>query len=118
MSRLSQLYERACNDAARMETPELDSEMRRIWILLGALSDARWRLAAQPAKSALDLLLQEPYRPESDDECEIWCELTAPHNYFAVLRFVEFNAGRVHEHAARLRTTLLNEARHRLKSRR
>src|SRR5262245_24523928 len=37
------LYREACADVARMPTPELDAETRRIWILIGALSEAFWR---------------------------------------------------------------------------
>ena len=67
----------------------MDAEMKRIWEMIGALSDAQWRRASQPGVSALHVLFEEPYRPESAEECAIWDELTAPHQYPALRRFVE-----------------------------
>jgi len=67
----------------------MDAEMMRIWKLIGALSDAHWQRAAQPGVSAFQALFAEPYRPESAEERAIWDELTAPHNYLALRRFVE-----------------------------
>ena len=97
MASWEELYRQACDDVARMPTPELDPETRRIWILIGALSDAFWRRAGEPDFSALDHLCQNAreYRAESDDEFAIWNELTAPHNYSAVVRYVELREGHI-----------------------
>jgi hypothetical protein len=85
--------------------------MTRIWQMIGALSDAHWRRAAQPGVSAFNVLVVEPYRPESEEERAIWTELTAPHNYLSLRRYVE--SGKVsgtNEFAAKLHEALLAEA--------
>lgn len=89
----------------------MDAEMTRIWEMIGALSDAHWRRATQPGVSAFHVLVTEPYRPESAEERAIWTELTAPHNYLALRRYVE--SGKVtgtNEFAAQLHEALLAEA--------
>lgn len=89
------LYRQACERVARMPTPSLDSELRRIWILIGALSDAFWRRLGEPGFSALEKMARnaQEYQAESADEIAIWNELTAPHNYLAVVRYVELHNG-------------------------
>ena len=89
----------------------MDTEIVRIWKLIGALSDAHWRRAAQPGGSAFHALFADPYRPESAEEREIWSELTAPHNYLSLRRFVESqNASGTNEFADKLNQALLAEA--------
>jgi hypothetical protein len=89
----------------------MDADMTGIWKLIGALSDAHWRRAAQPGGSAFHALFAEPYRPESAEEQAIWTELTAPHNYLALRRFVESQkASGTNEFAAKLNEALLTEA--------
>lgn len=89
----------------------MDAEMQKIWEMIGALSDAHWRRAAQPGASAFNVLVLEPYRPESAEERAIWTELTAPHNYLSLRRYVE--SGKVsgtNEFAAQLHEALMVEA--------
>lgn len=118
MASAEELYRQACDAAARTPRPELDPEARRIWILIGALDEAFWRRAGEPGFSLLDHLLRnlQEYRAESEDEVAIWDELTAPHNYPAVLRYVELHKGRVNEYAAQLHATMLEAARRRWES--
>jgi hypothetical protein len=68
----------------------VDSELRRIWTLIGALSDAFWRRATQPSVSWSAALGRTEYKPESSEEIAIWAELTAPRNREAVRRYVEY----------------------------
>lgn len=89
----------------------MDAEMTKIWEMIGALSDAHWRRATQPGVSAFRVLVAEPYRPESTEERVLWSELTAPHNYLSLRRYVE--SARVpgtNEFAAKLHEALLTEA--------
>ena len=118
MTSVEELYQRTRDDVARMPTPELDPEMRRIWILIGALSEALWRRGDEPGFSILDHLVRnaEQYRAESEDEIAIWNELTAPHNYPAVLRYAEVRKGHVNEYAARLHNVILEAAQRRRES--
>jgi hypothetical protein len=89
----------------------MDEEMTKIWKLIGALSDARWRRATQPGVSPIEVLFAEPYRPESAEERAIWTELTAPHNYLALKRYVESRKeSGTNEFAAKLHEALLAEA--------
>ena len=106
------LYREACASVARMPTPELDTETRRIWILFGALSEAFWRRLDEPGFSAVEKMVRNShqYQAESADEIAIWNELTAPHNYAAVVRYVELRNG--DEYAG----GLLKVARHRWES--
>jgi hypothetical protein len=96
MARWEQLYWQACDSVAQMPTPHLDPETRRIWILIGALSDAFWRRVGEPGFSALEKMCRnaKAYQAESADEIAIWDELTAPHNYPALVRYVELCEGR------------------------
>ena len=83
-----------------MPTPHLDSEIRKIWLLMGALSDAFWRharaRAGEPGFSVLDAMCRNAhaYQAESEDEKAIWEELTAPHNYPALVRYIALCEGR------------------------
>jgi hypothetical protein len=83
-----------------MPTPHLDSETRKIWILMGALSEALWRRARAggPGFSVLDAMCRnaQAYQTESEDEKAIWEELTAPHNYPALVRYIAICEGQVY----------------------
>jgi len=68
----------------------MDTETRRIWEMIGALSDAFWHRITQPGVSFFEALVVKEYRPESDEEEALWTELTAPHNYAALLRYVDY----------------------------
>src|SRR5262245_28400459 len=111
MARWQELYCEACASAARMPTPGLDSESRRIWILIGALSEAVWRRLNldEPGYSPLATICRNAlaYQPESADEMALWNELTAPHNFPALVRYRESSQGQ--EYPAGLMET----ARHR-----
>jgi hypothetical protein len=95
VTRWQELYQQACESVARMPTPELDSDTRRIWILIGALSDAFWRRRDEPDFKALEKMFRnsQAYQAESSDEIAIWDELTAPHNYHSLVRFVDLRKG-------------------------
>ena len=95
MTRLQELYRQSCDVVANVSTPELDVETRKIWILLGALSDAFWRRVEEPGFSAFDKMVRnaQTFQAESADEVAIWDELTAPHNYLAVVRYVVLRQG-------------------------
>lgn len=118
MASADELYRRTCDDVKQTPSPELDSETRRIWILIGALSDAFWRRANEPGFSIVEHLCQngQQYRAESEDEKAVWNELTSPHNFSAVVRYVELRRGRVSEYAAQLHSTILKESQRRLES--
>jgi hypothetical protein len=118
MATVEELYRQARDDVARMATPDLDSEARKIWVLIGALSDAFWRRAAEPGFSIFQAMLRnmKRYTPESADEITIWDELTAPHNYPAVVRYVEHRMGHVSDYAAQLHATILDAAGRRYES--
>jgi hypothetical protein len=96
MARWQELYQQACDFAAKMPTPDLDQETRRIWILIGALSEAFWRRLDEPGFSAFEKMCRnaQAYQAESADEIAIWNELTAPHNYPALVRYVDLRQGR------------------------
>src|SRR5690349_16146804 len=113
---VEELYRQAWESVARVPTPELDSDTRRVWVLIGALSDAFWRRAGEPGFSVLDHLARNAreYRAESADEVAIWDELTAPHNYPAVARYVEQRRGQASDSAVGLHTAILEAARRRL----
>src|SRR5262245_7373675 len=95
MAQWQELYRQVCDSVARMPTPDLDPETRRIWILIGALSDAFWRRVEEPDFSALEKMCRnaQAYQAESADEIAIWDELTAPHNYPALVRYVDLRKG-------------------------
>jgi hypothetical protein len=115
MASAQELYERVRDAAAGMPTSELDSETRRIWLLIGALSDALWRRANEPGFSIVNRFIQnaELYQPESEDEIAICNELTAPHNYPAVVRYVKLHEHKVGEYSERLHSAILESARYR-----
>jgi len=96
MARWEELYREASDLVARMPTPHLDSETRKIWALMGALSEALWRRAGEPGFSMLDAMCRNAraYQAESEDEKAIWEELTAPHNYPALARYIALREGR------------------------
>jgi hypothetical protein len=97
----------------------MDAETRRIWEMIGALSDAFWHRVAEPGVSILDAMNEnaKQYRPVSAEEIAIWTELTAPHNYASVCRYIA-NAKRrdITEYAAQLYETILAEATRRWES--
>lgn len=89
----------------------MDAEIQRMWELIGSLSDAFWRRLRQSGVSALDALRVEEYRPESDEEQAIWTEITAPHNYASLCRYLESKKrSEITDYAARLYEMLLAEA--------
>jgi hypothetical protein len=98
MSRWVELYREAANGVARMPTPHLDSETRKIWILMGALSEAFWRRVGEPGFSVLETMSRNAraYKAESEDEIAIWNQLTAPHNYPSLVRYIALCEGRVY----------------------
>jgi hypothetical protein len=94
----------------------VDAETQRIWQMIGDLSEARWKRIAN-ADSPLDALLAEKYPPESDEEKAIWSELTAPHNYPSLRRYVEDrDPAKITEYALRFHQALLAEASRRMES--
>jgi hypothetical protein len=96
MARWEELYREASDLVARMPTPDLDLEARKIWILMGALSEAFWRRAGEPGFSIVEAMYrnERAYNAESADEMAIWNELTAPHNYPALVRYIGLCGGR------------------------
>jgi hypothetical protein len=89
-----------------------------MWELIGSLSDAFWSRITRPGVSAFDALLTEEYRPESDEEKAIWGEITAPHNYASLRRYVEAKKRpEITDYAARLYEALLAEATRRWETR-
>lgn len=97
----------------------MDAESRRIWEMIGDLSDAFWHRATQTGVSILDAIIEndKQYRPASAEEIAIWTELTAPHNYASVCRYIA-NAKRraITDYAAQLYRTILAEASRRWES--
>ncbi len=96
MTRWEELYREASELVARMPTPHLDAETRKIWILMGALSEAFWRRVGEPGFSILETMCRnaQAYQAETEDEIAIWNELTAPHNYPALVRYIGICVGR------------------------
>jgi hypothetical protein len=92
MARWEELYQQVCDLTAGMSAPDLDPETRKIWLLNCALSEAFWRRVRErePGFSAFNTLCRNmvAYQAESDDEIAIWDELTAPHNYPALARYI------------------------------
>ncbi len=95
MERWQELYQQAEQSVAHSPTPHLDPELRRIWIFMGALSDAFWRRVDEPGFSAFETTRRNSvaYQAESPDEIALWNEVTAPHNYHAVIRYVALHNG-------------------------
>jgi hypothetical protein len=94
----------------------VDEGIQRIWQMIAALSDARWKRIAN-ADSPLDALLEEKYPPEGDEEKAIWSELTAPHNYASLRRYVEDrDPAKITEYALRFHQALLAEASRRIEN--
>ena len=92
----------------------MNEEIQKMWELIGSLSDALWHRLKQPGVSALDALRVEEYRPESDEEKAIWTEITAPHNYASLRRYIASKKrSEITDYAARLYEMLLAEAAHR-----
>ncbi len=69
----------------------MDAEDERIWKLFGALSDASWRKGPDPGGNVGGRLMENliEYHPLSAEERAIWTELTAPHNYGSLCRYME-----------------------------
>ncbi len=67
----------------------MDAATEKIWKLIGALSDAQWRRAIEPGAGTLEILFADPYCPVSQEDREIWSELTAPGNYQALCSYIE-----------------------------
>ena len=89
----------------------MDAESRRIWEMFGRLSEAFWHRVTQPGVSALDVLLAEEIGPVSEEEKAIWAEITAPHNYASLRRYIEgCQKVGMNAYAARLYEMLLAEA--------
>jgi hypothetical protein len=97
--------------ASKPEVFPMDAESQRIWMMFGALSDAFWHRASQPGVSVLDALLAQEDGPVGEEEEAIWDELTAPHNYAALIRYIETSkeAG-INDHAFRLYEMILARA--------
>jgi hypothetical protein len=95
MARWEELYREASDLVARVPTPHLDPETRKVWVLMGALSEALWRRAGEPGFSFVEAMVRNAraYRAESEDEVAIWGELTAPHNYPALARYIALCGG-------------------------
>jgi hypothetical protein len=106
------LFRQACELTRVTPSADMDPDVR-IWLLIGALSEALWRRARErePGFSLVEHVCRAEYRPESADELTLWAELTSPHNYPAVARYVEKWAGQVNGGAARLHAALLRDAR-------
>jgi hypothetical protein len=98
MARWEDLYQDACNFAANWQREELDADMRKIWLLMGALSEAFWRHAQEPGVSVMEKIWRnnQRYHPDSEDEIALWNELTAPHNYAALLRYAALSGGQIY----------------------
>src|SRR5258708_28420835 len=96
MSRWEEIYRETCELVAGAPTPDLDSEMRRIWIMMGALSEAFWRRLGEPGFSIVEKSRRNShtFQAESEDEIAIWNELTAPDNYPALVRYIAHCEGR------------------------
>jgi hypothetical protein len=105
------LPEDVLNGESPGEGRNMDAETQRMWELIGSLSDAFWRRLNQPGVGALDALCVDAYRPESDEEKAIWAEITAPHNYASLRRYIESKKrSDITDYAARLYDALLAEA--------
>lgn len=89
----------------------MDAESQRIWMLVGALSDAFWHRVSQQGVSVLDALLAPNDGPVSEEEEAIWDELTAPRNYVPLVRYIENsrNSG-INEHTSKLYEVILARA--------
>jgi len=98
MARWEDLYLEASNFAANLQRDDLDADMRKIWILMGALSEAFWRHAQEPGVSVMEKIWRnnQQYHPDSEDEIAIWNELTAPNNYAALVRFAALSGGEIY----------------------
>ena len=97
----------------------MDPESHRMWELIGSLSDAFWRRATQPGVSTLDAMLVREYRPASGEEKAIWAEITAPHNYDSLTRYIAAQPRHeITEYSARLYDNLLADAKRRWSERR
>jgi hypothetical protein len=87
--------------------------MGKLWYLIGAMSEAHWHRATQVG---FHVLFEDPYRHESAEENAMWDELTAPHNYAALRRLIEYrnySAGKFvgkTEYGERLDNALLADA--------
>ena len=56
------------------------------------MSEAFWRRMIESGVSIVETLRSGNYRPESADETAIWTEITAPHNYAALLKYFEYKS--------------------------
>jgi hypothetical protein len=93
----------------------MDEEIRRIWKMFGALSDAFWRRVSHPGVSVLDALLEENDGPVGEEEEAIWNELTAPQNYTSLVRYIEASKqSGINAHAQRLYDMILSRAKQRI----
>jgi hypothetical protein len=83
MARWEELYQQASDLVAGMSRPDLDAETRKIWILMGALSEALWRRVKEPGFGMWEKMCRnaQAYQAESEDEIAIWNELTAPESF-------------------------------------
>jgi len=92
-----------------------DPEILRIWQLIGALCEARWKRIAKAPSPLSALLAEEKYPPEGDEEKAIWLELTTPHNYASLRHYVKSkNPAKITEYALRLHEALLADATQRM----
>lgn len=89
----------------------MTTESNRIWLLIGELSEAFWKRCAKSTAGFLNAFLERPYRAQSDEERAIWDELTAPHNYEALIYLIHERQklGR-NEFAVHLDESLLKDA--------
>jgi hypothetical protein len=69
MASAEELYQEARDSVAGMQTPDLDSETRRIWILIGALSDAFWRRVDEPGFRSCSAGATVPAPNIGDERC-------------------------------------------------
>jgi hypothetical protein len=93
---------------------DMDPEDRRIWQLIGSLSDEFRRRITQPGVSPLEEMMVPFYRPVNDEEKRIWAEITAPSNYASLRHFVEPQLRRdITDYSRKLYEDLLAEAKRR-----
>ena len=119
MALVDDLYRQVSEDMALTPTPGLDPDARRIYLLIATMYDWAWRRIGKPGFSFIEWMVRnkQDYVPETDEEVAIWDELTAPHNYQALVRYVDLRGNSVNDGIARLHAKLLEAARHQSESR-
>jgi hypothetical protein len=118
MALVDDIYRKVSEDMARMPTPGLDADARRIYMMIATMCDWGWRRLGEPGFSFVEWVVRnrQDYVPETDEEVAIWDELTAPHNYKPLVRYIDLRGSNVNDGIARVHAKLLETARHRLES--